>query len=173
MRAMATPFVGEIRLFGGNFAPVGWALCNGGSLPIAANELLFSVIGATYGGDGQTTFALPNLQSRIPVHQGPGYTLGKMAGSETVTLSPEQLPAHTHTLLASTTTGNSADPTGRVWGQATGASAAHIFSTSASNTTLHPSSLMSVGGGQPHDNMTPFLVINFIIALVGIFPSQS
>jgi len=170
---MGTPYIGEIRMVGFNFAPIDWALCNGQLLPISQNDALFNLIGTTYGGDGQNTFALPNLQSRIPFHMGSnaGNTLilGELAGTETVTLTTNQLPIHTHSLAASSAGGTQASPAGGLWAQ----SILEQFSTEAKSHTMDPSTIAATGGGQPHDNMPPFLVVNFIIALYGIYPSQN
>jgi len=166
---MSSPFIGEIRMFAGNFAPVGWAFCNGAIIPIDQNDALFNLIGTTYGGDGQTTFALPNLQSRVPIHVGPGFALGQTGGAETVTLTTSQIPAHSHVPQGTTATGNSQSPANGVWA----ASALTQFSPSPPDASMDPAALGSSGGSQPHDNMIPFLVINFILSLFGIFPSQS
>src|SRR5580658_7543294 len=166
---MGSPYIGEIRVVGFNFAPVNWAFCNGQLLSISQYETLFNLIGTTYGGDGQTTFALPNLQSRIPFHMGNPLVLGQIAGSETVTLTTAQIPAHSHALAASSSAGTLASPAGGVWA----ASALEQFSTEASAHTMAPGAIVATGGGQPHDNMPPFLVVNFIISLSGIYPSQS
>ncbi|MEP6653655.1 MAG: tail fiber protein [Myxococcales bacterium] len=160
-------------MFAGNFAPVGWGLCNGQLLPISQNQTLYALIGTTYGGDGQSTFALPNLLGRIPVHQGTGgggtYTMGESAGAEQITLVTNQLPAHTHELRASTADGTSADPTNAVWT----ASDARTFNSAAPTQPMHPSTLTAVGGAQPHPNVMPYLAITFIISLFGVFPSQN
>jgi microcystin-dependent protein len=166
---MANPFVGEIRLFGGNFAPSGWAFCDGQLLAIADNEALFSLIGTTYGGNGQTTFALPDLRGRVPVHQAPSFVIGSSGGQEQVTLTTVQLPAHGHPLLASSADGTTSDPTSSVFAE----NDARSFSTAAPSTTLHASALTTTGGGQPHDNRMPYLALNFIISLFGVFPSQN
>jgi microcystin-dependent protein len=168
---MASPFIGEIRMFGGNFEPQGWAFCNGQLLPISENQALFALIGTTYGGDGQTTFALPNLQGRFPIHQGSGSVIGQQSGSETVTLTANQIPAHTHAAQCSTQ-GAAASPNGAVWGTDPGGNIAP-YSTSAANGTMNAGALSPAGGNQPHDNMQPFLVVSFIISLFGIFPSQN
>jgi microcystin-dependent protein len=169
---MSGPYVGEIRMFAGNFAPAGWAFCQGQILPISENDVLFTLIGTTYGGDGQNTFALPNLQSRVPLHIGPGFVQGQVAGVETVTLSTQQIPAHSHVPQAFASGGNQAKPDGGVWASS---SPATQFATSANAPSLAmaPGTLGSSGGSQPHDNMVPFLVINFIISLFGVFPSQT
>ncbi len=157
---------------GWNFAPVGWAMCNGQVISIDQNPTLFQLIGTTYGGDGQTTFALPNLQSRLPVHVGPGFALGQAAGAESVTLTTSQVPAHSHPFLCSQNSGGQADPTGNVPAViSTGAASA--YNQDSPTAALVAQSIGSVGGSQPHDNMQPFLCITFIISLFGIFPSQS
>jgi microcystin-dependent protein len=167
---MADPFIGEIRMFGGNFAPQGWAMCNGALMPISENDALFTLIGTTYGGDGQSTFALPNLQSRVPMHVGPGFALAQMGGEEQVTLTTNQLPAHSHVPAASTSNAGSSGPSGNVWA----ASPQYTEYAAAPDGTVMAAGAIGVaGGGQPHDNMVPFLCINFILSLFGIFPSQS
>lgn len=171
---MGTPFIGEIRMFGGTFAPVGFAFCDGQLLPIAQYDALFNLIGTTYGGDGQTTFALPDLRGRIPVHtgQGPGlsnYVLGQLGGSESVTLTVPQLTQHTHAALAQSGAGNQPGPAGGVWA----ASAQNQFSAGAPSAGMSPAAVGPAGGSQPHDNMMPFQAVSFIIALEGIFPSQN
>jgi microcystin-dependent protein len=168
---MSGPYIGEIRMFGGNFAPVGWSFCNGAIIPIDQNDALFNLIGTTYGGDGQTTFALPNLQSRVPIHVGPGFALGQSGGVETVTLTTNQIPSHSHVPQASSNTGDQKDPTGMVW--ASGSSLAIQFVSTNPSVAMDPGALGSAGGSQPHDNMIPFLAVNFILSLFGVFPSQS
>jgi microcystin-dependent protein len=170
---MSQPFIGEIRMFGGNFAPVGWAFCNGAIIPIDQNDALFNLIGTTYGGDGQTTFALPNLQSRVPIHVGPGFALGQSGGTESVTLTTSQIPAHSHVPVAfnSPPPGNSNDPTNNVWASSTTGSV--YVSGTAANVAMSADAIAPTGGSQPHDNMIPFLVINFILSLFGVFPSQT
>jgi microcystin-dependent protein len=171
---MAEPFLGEIRMFGGDFAPQGWALCNGQILSISEYDTLFSLIGTTYGGDGQTTFALPDLQGRIPLNQGKNpstgttYVMGEKNGVESVTLTVSQLPAHTHKVHASSQPGTQNSPANAVW-----AKNAQQYSANAPDGLMNASSLSSVGGNQPHSNLMPFTVINFIIALYGIYPSQN
>lgn len=165
---MSSPYVGEIRIFAGNFAPVGWAFCDGSLLPISDNDTLFNLIGTTYGGDGQSTFALPDLRSRVPMHVGPGYALGQNDGEETVTLTTAQMPVHTHAALANTTNATSTTPQNNVWA---GGSLTQ-FSDQQTNAQLAPSTLQSAGGSQPHDNMLPFVAVNFIISLFGIYPTQ-
>jgi microcystin-dependent protein len=173
---MATPFIGEIRIFAGNFAPVDWAFCNGALMAISQNAALFNLIGTTYGGDGQTTFALPDLRGRVPVHQGTDnvgntYVIGQEGGVETVTLNTNQIPQHTHLPLANLgNSGTPADsPAGNVWSGWTGGQ----FSTVTPTTAMSSTALSSAGGSQSHDNLPPFVVINFIIALYGVYPSQS
>jgi microcystin-dependent protein len=167
---MSNPFIGEIRMFPGTFAPQGWALCDGTLQSIAENTALFSLLGTTYGGDGQTTFALPDLRGRVPVHQGASFVIGQNGGAEQVTLSVAQLPLHTHSLQGQTAAATQTDPTGNVW--ATGQQVKQ-FNTPDTNASMSPSMLGLAGGSQPHDNMLPFQAINFIISLFGIFPSQN
>ncbi len=174
---MASPFLAEIKMFGGNFAPRGYALCNGQLLPIAQNTALFSLLGTTYGGNGQTTFALPDLQGRVPIHpgQGPGlssYSLGQVGGVEAVTLLTTQIPAHNHPLAANAGPGTNAAPaTNEVL--ATSTTRDNIYSTAAPNTTLSPQAIGAAGGSQPHTNIQPYLCVHFIIALQGIYPSRN
>jgi microcystin-dependent protein len=173
---MSQPYVGEIRMFGGSFAPAGWAFCNGALISISENETLFNLIGTTYGGDGQETFALPDLQGRVPIHagQGPGisqnYQLGQKAGAESVLLTTQQIPSHSHAWLASNDPSNSLIPTNNV--VSTPLNITPYFAGNAS-VPLNASSLQPAGGSQPHDNMIPYLVVSFIISLFGIYPSQS
>lgn len=172
----SNPYVGEIFIFAGNFAPAGYALCDGALLPIAENETLFVLIGTTYGGDGESTFALPDLRGRVPVHQGTGpngfsYTIGEAGGAESVTVVPNQMPVHTHgakgALIA-----NQVTPANAYWStDPLGNTAA--YSTQASTDSMAGNALDEVGGSQPHDNMQPFLGLSYIIALYGIFPSQN
>jgi microcystin-dependent protein len=166
---VSSPFIGEIRMFGGNFAPVGWAFCNGALIPIDQNDALFNLIGTTYGGDGQTTFALPNLQSRVPVHVGPGYAIGQTGGAETVTLTTSQIPAHTHVAQGNAGAATAANPAGNLWASGTNTP----YSDQPAGVQANAAAIQSAGGSQPHDNMVPFLVVNFIISLFGIFPSQT
>lgn len=168
---MSSPFIGEIRMFGGNFAPAGWAFCNGAILPIDQNDALFNLIGTTYGGDGQTTFALPDLQSRIPVHVGPGFALGQSGGVESVTLTTSQIPAHSHVPQANNAAGTQVSPANGVW--ASTSPSLNNYSNVAPSVTMDPAACGSSGGSQPHDNMVPFLAVNFILSLFGIFPSQT
>lgn len=166
---MGQPYVGEIRMFGGNFAPAGWEFCNGQLMPISENETLFQLIGTTYGGDGQETFALPNLQSRTPLHQGPTFTLAEMGGTEEVTLTTQQIPVHNHAFL-----GSSADASDLSVQNALGAKPATKRIYRAPAVPAAMAGLASpVGGSQPHDNMQPFLCISFIISMFGIFPSPT
>jgi microcystin-dependent protein len=173
---MSQPYVGEIRMFGGTFAPVGWHFCDGTLLPISENETLFNLIGTTYGGDGQETFGLPDLQGRVPVHagQGPGisqnYQLGEKAGVETVTLTPQQIPIHSHSMLASGDNGQQPQPTNAFLAQ-TNPGFPYVANSQPFR-PLNANSVSVVGGSQPHENMMPFLAINFIISLFGIFPHQ-
>ena len=166
---MAQPYVGEIRIFAGNFAPAGWAFCDGQLLAISENETLFQLIGTRYGGDGETTFALPNLQSRVPVHQSAGYVMGQLAGVESVTLTTQQIPVHTHPWLASEGAASAVVPTGNVPAEAT----KRFYLSTAPNAVFAPNAVGPVGGSQPHENMQPFLVLSFIISLFGLFPSQT
>jgi microcystin-dependent protein len=172
---MAEPFLSEIRVFSFGFAPKGWALCNGQFLPINQNQALFSLLGTTYGGNGQTTFALPNLQGRVPIKEGSGFTLGQAAGSASVTITQQTMPAHTHQLMASNVQGNAVNPnfggTGHVFAQDPGNVYSNSFAGGAA--ALNAGSVTTVGGSQPHENMMPYLVLNFCIALQGIFPSQN
>ena len=168
---MSQPYVGEIRMVGFNFAPQGWAFCDGSLLSIAQNDVLFTLIGTTYGGDGQTTFALPDLRSRVPMHQGHGHTLGESGGAETVTLASAQIPSHSHLPQADSNNGSSSDPTGNIWAQSQ--AARQYVAGASANAPMNVSAMTTTGGGQPHDNMLPFLAINFVISLFGIFPSQN
>ncbi len=173
---MSNPFVGEIRLFAGNFAPLGWAFCDGSLLAISDNDVLFNLIGTTYGGDGQSTFALPDLRGRVPVHagtsSGTSFVLGQAGGSETVTLTAAQVPQHSHALLGSAASATTTSPAGAV--PATLAEVTTFaYGTDAPLTTLAPQTIGAAGGNQPHDNLQPFLCINYVISLFGIFPSPS
>jgi len=173
---MAQPYVGEIRMFAGNFAPNGWMFCEGQTLPISENDVLFQLIGTTYGGDGEETFNLPNLASRVPMHMGTGpdgvtYQIGEMAGVEQVTLSTQQIPQHTHPFTASTVLGTQANPEGAVLAQSPASIRLLIEDVPAAN--MNPGAIGTAGGSQPHENCQPFLCINFIISLFGIFPSQT
>lgn len=172
---MSDPFIGEIRMFAGNFAPRGWALCEGQLLAVSQNDALFSLLGTIYGGDGRTTFGLPDLRGRIPIHAGtgPGLSprpLGQRAGAETVTLSGAQAPSHSHAVKASASVADSRSPEGRV---AAETSLFDLYQSGSPSTVLHGSSVTAVGGSQSHTNIQPFLCVNFIIALVGLYPSRS
>ncbi len=167
---MAQPYVGEIRIFAGNFAPAGWMLCDGQLLPISENETLFQLIGTTYGGDGQSTFALPDLRGRIPVHQGNGTTLAEQGGAEEVSLTVNQLPAHTHPFLAVATAGNQISPAGNLLANSFNVTP---YINDAPTGDFNAAAVASVGGSQPHENRMPFLCVNFIISLFGIFPSPT
>ena len=169
---MAQPYVGEIRMFAGNFAPAGWMFCEGQLLPISENETLFQLIGTTYGGDGESTFALPDLRGRLPIHQGNGFILAETGGAEEITLTTTQIPAHNHALLCSGNNASSTQPTNDVAGVVTvvGVTA---YGTDAPPTNLAPQSVSIVGGSQPHTNFQPYLCVDFIISLFGIFPSQT
>ncbi len=172
---MAEPFLSEIRIFSFNFPPKGWAFCNGQFLPINQNQALFALLGTTYGGNGQTTFALPNLQGRGPLHEGNGHTLGEQGGSSAVTINQQTMPTHTHFLsnnmavVDANTNATQGAPGGNNW-----ANYGKVqWCTSQPNNVMNPQSVGNVGGSQPHTNMQPYLVLNFCIALQGIFPSQN
>lgn len=167
---MAQPYVGEVRMFAGNFAPAGWMFCEGQLLPISENETLFQLIGTTYGGDGQSTFALPDLRGRIPIHQGNGFILAETGGAEEVTLTVNQIPVHTHPELASTGIANQSSPANNVIAQST---AADLYIEDTATAPLAPVSIAATGGSQPHTNFQPYLCVNFIISLFGIFPSPT
>jgi microcystin-dependent protein len=162
-------------MFGGNFAPNGWAFCDGQTMPISENEVLFQLIGTTYGGDGQETFNLPNLQSRVPIHMGTGpsgttYQIGEQAGVESVTLTTQQIPNHTHAALASNDPANQPNPAGSILATS---NVIELFSGDPPDGSLNAQAIAPVGGSQPHENTMPFLCINFIISLFGVFPSQT
>jgi microcystin-dependent protein len=166
---MSEPFLGEIKLVSFNFPPKGWAFCNGQLLPINQNQALFSIMGTTYGGDGRTTFALPNLQGRVPIHAGAGFLIGNAGGEAAHTLTIGEMPAHVHPPAAQTTpTTPGTSPAGALWSTATTPG----YGT-APNSTMNPATVASVGGGQPHENQPPYLVLNYVVALQGIFPSQN
>jgi microcystin-dependent protein len=167
---MAQPYVGEIRMFAGNFAPAGWMFCEGQLLPISENETLFQLIGTTYGGDGQSTFALPDMRGRIPIHQGNGFILAETGGAEEVTLTVNQLPMHSHPLLASTNVSQDTSPQNKVLGQS---GSALLYIQDTPDTNLNFLSVTNAGGSQPHTNMQPYLCVDFIISLFGIFPSPT
>jgi microcystin-dependent protein len=168
---MAQPYVGEIRMFGGNFAPAGWMFCEGQLLPISENETLFQLIGTTYGGDGESTFALPDLRGRIPIHQGSGFTLAETGGAEEITLTVNQIAAHSHAFLATSAAGNGTSPTNSFLAKPV----ASIYnSIQPPNTVaMNPAVITPVGGSQPHTNFQPYLCVDFIISLFGIFPSPT
>jgi microcystin-dependent protein len=166
---MAQPYIGEIRIFAGNFAPAGWAFCDGALQAISENETLFVVIGTTYGGDGQSTFALPDLRGRLPIHQGNSYQIGQTGGAESVLLTPAQIPAHTHTFLASTDVPTEANPQSNVPGQA----AIKLYRSGVPSLNMSVAAISPAGSSQPHDNFQPYLCVTFIISLYGIFPSQT
>jgi microcystin-dependent protein len=174
------PFIGEIRLFAGNFAPKDWALCNGQLMAITQNSALFALLGTTYGGDGKTTFALPDLRGRVPINFGTGAgltprTLGEVAGSPYVTLLENQIPAHTHQPMAVAVQGASQNPSGNIWAEAVpsgrGGQQAPLYAPTP-NATMSPMAVAQAGGSQPHNNMQPYVGLNYIIALTGIFPPR-
>jgi microcystin-dependent protein len=165
---MSDPFLGEIKVISFNFPPRGWAFCNGQLLQINQNQALFAILGTTYGGDGRVTFALPNFQGRMPIHQGQGFTLGQRGGEVAHTLIISEMPAHNHPAMAAPTA-TGASPSGTVWAPADGA----LEYYASPNTTMSPTAIANSGGSQPHQNEAPYLVLNFIIALQGIFPSRT
>jgi len=167
---MAQPYVGEIRIFAGNFAPAGWMFCDGQLLPVSENETLFQLIGTTYGGDGQSTFGLPDMRGRLPVHQGNGFTLAELGGGEEVTLTVNQIPVHGHAMLAAAVTGNQTSPLAAV-----AASSFNVtpYINDQPNASAAATAISPVGGSQPHSNFQPYLCVNFIISLFGIFPSPT
>lgn len=169
---MAQPYVGEIRMFAGNFAPAGWMFCEGQLLPISENETLFQLIGTTYGGDGQSTFGLPDLRGRIPIHQGNGFILAETGGAEEITLTISQIPAHSHAALCSANTTTGASPTNQVVGAPADVNTLP-YGTDAPLTTLSPQTVSPVGGSQPHTNFQPYLCVDFIISLFGLFPQPT
>ena len=167
---MSEPFLAEIRIVGFNFAPRGWALCDGQILPINQNQSLYSLLGTTYGGDGRTSFALPELRGRTPIHRSSSHSMGQKSGSETVTLTEAEMAAHTHGFQASSTTATATAAAGNVLGDSGTNS---IYRNSATNVDMRSGLLPNMGGGQAHNNMQPFLAVNFCIALQGLFPSRS
>lgn len=178
------PFIGQVCLFGFNFAPRGWALCDGQLMSIAQNQALFSLIGTTYGGDGRTTFGLPDLRGRVAIHQGQGpglspHTIGEMAGTENVTLLQTQMPMHNHLLMASSTTATTNNPNGGVMAVANSAISSgedvttQTYASAPNGAAMNPQSISAAGGNQPHTNMQPYLTMNYCIALAGIFPSRN
>ena len=166
---MAQPYVGEIRIFAGNFAPAGWMFCEGQLLPISEYETLFNLIGTTYGGDGQSTFALPDLRGRLPLHQGNGFTLAETGGVETVTLQTAQIPAHNHALLATSASASTTDPSQHL----TAKPDKNLYRPGPATVPMAPQAIGFTGGSQPHSNFQPYLCLDFIISLFGIFPSQT
>jgi microcystin-dependent protein len=172
---MSSPYIGEIRMVGFSFAPVGWAFCDGQLIPISENDALFTLIGTTYGGDGQETFALPNLQSRIPVHPGGSNNiqLAEMAGTESVTLTTQQIPVHTHPMVATSTIGTEANPSNNVLAALTVGDPYIANPDPPAEDPLNAGVIAPAGGSQPHENTQPFLVINFVLSLFGIFPQQN
>jgi microcystin-dependent protein len=167
---MAQPYVGEIRIFAGNFAPTGWMFCEGQLLPISQYETLFNLIGTTYGGDGQSTFALPDMRGRIPIHMGNGFVLAETGGAEEITLTVSQIPAHTHALLASTDAGTQTNPGGNVSAQNT---LVQLYVEDVPTVNAGAQAITPVGGSQPHQNFQPYLCLDYIISLFGIFPSPT
>jgi len=164
---MSQPFIGEVKIVSFNFPPKGWTFCNGQLLPINQNQALFSILGTTYGGDGRVTFGLPNLQGRSPVHVGDGIILGELGGETAHTLNISELPAHNHVPVGSSSAPTSPSATGNLWSQSL-----NLYNSTA-NTAMNPACILPTVGSQPHENMSPYLVLNFIIALQGIFPSQN
>jgi microcystin-dependent protein len=173
---MSNPYIGEIRMFGGSFAPAGWAFCDGQTMAISENDTLFSLIGTTYGGDGQSTFNLPDLRGRVPIHMGTKtgttYTLAEKAGEESVTLTVQQIPAHTHPMPGSSSAATTADPTNNMLATAPLATT-FPYGTDAPLTPLSPNAVTPAGGSQPHENLQPYTCINFIISLFGVYPSPT
>ena len=174
---MSSPFIGEIRMFAGNFAPVGWAFCNGALIPISENDALFNLIGTTYGGDGQSTFALPDLRGRLPLHQGTDpatgstFTLAQAAGVETVTLSTNQIPQHNHAVACTSNTGALGSPGNNFF--AVPQLGEQMYSNLDPNAAMNANAVGPAGGSQPHENIAPYLCVDFIISLFGVFPSQT
>ena len=167
---MSNPFVGEIRMFGGSFAPAGWMLCQGQLLPISENETLFNLIGTTYGGDGQSTFGLPDLQGRVPMHVGNGHIQGEKSGTEEVTLTTQQIPIHSHPLLATQNPGTTTNPQPNLTSNSPNVG---LYIEDVTGVQLHAQAISVAGGSQPHTNIQPYLSITFIISLFGIFPQPS
>jgi microcystin-dependent protein len=167
---MAQPYIGEIRMFAGNFAPLNWAFCEGQLLPISENEALFQLIGTTYGGDGQSTFALPDLRGRIPIHQGNGFILAETGGAEEITLTVNQIPVHGHATMANSTVGNEPSPINNIWAAQ---SVVNQYTSVNPVVATGSPSMSPTGGSQPHENIQPYLCVDFIISLYGIFPSPT
>jgi microcystin-dependent protein len=175
---MFPPYVGEIMMFGGNFAPQGWAFCDGSLLAINQNAVLFNLIGTTYGGDGQNTFGLPDLRGRMPIHQGQGpglssYNIGQSGGTETVTLTSNQIPSHTHLINSVNANGNSKTPVGTTIPANVSGTNTNAYSSAATDSNMSPTIVGNAGGNNPHNNIQPILVINYCISLFGVFPSQN
>ena len=170
---MGTPIMGEIKIISWNFAPQGWAFCNGQFLPINQNQALFSILGTMYGGNGQTTFALPDFRGRVPIHQGAGFIVGEKAGQEVHTLTLSEMPLHNHLLNVSTASIDNAATSGasNYWGKT--ADNTLLYGSGAADSAMSPASSTPIGGSQPHENRQPYLTLNFIIALQGVFPSQN
>ena len=171
--ALSQPYLGEIRIFPWNWPPKGWALCNGALLPVNQNAALFALLGTTYGGNGTTTFALPDLQGRVPIHRSSTFPQGAMFGQEAVTLLQTNLPLHNHALLGTTTVGDRKNSTNSALAASSTATNYYYSPPTTGLTSLNPASIAMVGGNQPHNNMQPFLVLNYCIAKVGIFPSRN
>ena len=167
---MAQPYVGEVRMFAGNFAPAGWMFCEGQLLPISENETLFQLIGTTYGGDGESTFALPDLRGRVPIHQGNGFILAETGGAEEITLTANQIPSHSHPFIATSSIANSASPSNSILASP---SQVTMFFGDPPNQPMKSSMISHIGGSQPHTNFQPYLCVDFIISLFGIFPSPT
>jgi microcystin-dependent protein len=175
---MSSPYIGEIRMFGGNFAPAGWMFCEGQQLPISENDALFTLIGTTYGGDGEETFNLPDLRGRLPIHQGTGsggttFVIGEAAGTEEVTLTTQQIPAHNHALLASTNVATTNQLGTNIPASLLAAGTSSAYGIDAPFGTINPDTVTPLGGSQPHTNFQPYLCVNFIISLFGVFPTQT
>jgi microcystin-dependent protein len=167
---MAQPYVGEIRMFAGNFEPAGWAFCDGRLLPISEYDTVFALIGTTYGGDGQSTFGLPDLRGRLPIHSGNGFVLAETGGAEQVTLTVNQIASHTHPLIATTSVANQSSPSNNLMAQST---AADLYIEDTATAGLGSTAITATGGSQPHTNFQPYLCVNFIFSLFGIFPRFS
>ncbi len=167
---MAQPYLGEIRMFAGNFAPAGWQFCEGQYLPISENETLFQLIGTTYGGDGESTFALPDLRGRIPIHQGNGFILAETGGAEEITLTVQQISSHNHAFLSSAANGDQANPQGNHLANSFNITP---YINDVPNGNMNPAAITTTGGSQPHTNFQPYLCVDFIISLFGIFPSPT
>jgi microcystin-dependent protein len=167
---VAQPYVGEIRIFAGNFAPAGWMFCEGQLLPISENETLFQLIGTTYGGDGESTFGLPDLRGRLPIHQGNGFILAETGGAEEITLTVNQIPVHTHPLVAAATAGNEINPGGNAPAHSSNITP---YINQDPDANMNAGAIAPVGGSQPHTNLQPYLCLDFIISLFGIFPNPT